>query len=123
MFPLFHSIGYSVDRRFVIDKFRVLFCFTVSLITSAVLNFSKRYIRSEKFLNRFLLILLLFVISIFFLIFCNNFLIIILGWDGLGVISYLLVVYFFSKKSRNAGILTILTNRVGDILFILLIRL
>jgi len=57
------------------------------------------------------------------LIFSRNFFFLILGWDGLGVISYLLVIYFFSRKANNSGMLTILRNRVGDILLIFCLRL
>merc|ERR1719511_505958 len=43
---------------------------------------------------------------------------ILLGWDGLGVSSYLLVIYYRSKKSYNSGIITFMSNRVGDALII-----
>lgn len=46
---------------------------------------------------------------------------ILLGWDGLGLISYCLVIYYPTKKSSRAGMLTVLRNRVGDICLLLLI--
>lgn len=119
VFPIINKFYLNLDFRFIVDKYRILFCFTVSLITMAVLNFSKRYISEEQFKLRFLFIIFFFVFSIMFLIFSGNFFFLIIGWDGLGVISYLLVIYFFSRKSSNAGILTILRNRVGDIILIL----
>ena len=67
---------------------------------------------------RFRLILILFVASILVLILRPNLISILLGWDGLGLSSYLLVVYYNSAKSYNAGIITALTNRVGDGLII-----
>ena len=46
---------------------------------------------------------------------------ILLGWDGLGVVSYLLVVYYQNPKSRAAGIITAITNRLGDVAILLII--
>merc|ERR1711935_426752 len=55
------------------------------------------------------------------LIISSNLIFTLVGWDGLGVSSYLLVIYYGSTKSYNAGILTVMTNRFGDVL--LLIRI
>ena len=49
------------------------------------------------------------------LILSPNIIRLLLGWDGLGVTSYLLVVFYQSNKSYNAGIITALTNRIGDV--------
>ena len=48
---------------------------------------------------------------------------ILLGWDGLGLVSYALVIFYQNEKSVNAGLLTILSNRVGDVAVLLRIRL
>ena len=122
VFPFLRLGNLEFDFPILLDVFSIIFRLTVSLITIAVINFTKGYIEKEKFLLRFLNILLLFVLSIYLLIFCNSLFFLMLGWDGLGVVSYLLVIYFFSKKSNNAGILTILTNRIGDVCLILVIR-
>ena len=59
----------------------------------------------------------------FMLIFRPTLIRVLLGWDGLGVTSFLLVIYFFRKKSLNAGLLTALTNRIGDCLILRAIAL
>lgn len=91
----------------------------VSLISSLVLLYRASYIRSEKFVYRFIMLVFLFVLSILLLIVSPNIIRILLGWDGLGLVSYCLVIYYQNEKSANAGILTILSNRVGDVAILL----
>lgn len=75
----------------------------------------------DKTINRFIIIVLIFVMSIMLLIISPNLIRILLGWDGLGLVSYCLVIYFQNEKSYNAGILTALSNRIGDVAFLLAI--
>jgi len=100
-----------------------MFLLTVTLIRTAVYNFSYDYIKDQKFFKRFHILLLLFIISIILIIFSGNIFFSLLGWDGLGVTSYLLVIYYGRDKSFNAGILTALVNRLGDIFFIICVYL
>jgi NADH-ubiquinone oxidoreductase chain 5 len=107
-----------VEVPFLFDVFRCTFMATVLTIASAVIVFSKAYIRGEKHFLRFHLLVVAFVLSMLFLITSPNLISILLGWDGLGVTSYLLVIYFQRTKSFNAGLLTALTNRIGDVLIL-----
>lgn len=77
------------------------------------------YMAEEIFFLRFHLLVFSFIISIILLILSPHLLRILLGWDGLGVTSYLLVIYFQRTKSFNAGIITALSNRIGDVLLLL----
>jgi len=63
----------------------------------------------------------LFVVSIALMIISPNIIRILLGWDGLGLISYVLVVYYQNVKSANAGIITVLSNRLGDVAILITI--
>ncbi len=107
----------------IIDVYSVRFLISVLLISASVLTFSYSYIRKEKFFTRFHLLVFAFIFSIVLLIFRPNLISLLIGWDGLGVTSYLLVIYFYSHKSLNAGLLTALTNRLGDCLFLISIAL
>ena len=91
----------------------------VSFISSIVLFYRTFYIYGDKNFYRFIILVFLFVLSIFFLIIRPNIIRILLGWDGLGLVSYCLVIYYQNVKSANAGILTILSNRVGDVAILL----
>jgi NADH-ubiquinone oxidoreductase chain 5 len=91
------------------------------IISSLVILYSKDYIIGDFNLNRFIILVLLFVFSMMLLIIRPNLIRILLGWDGLGLVSYCLVIYFQNIKSYNAGILTVLSNRVGDVALLIAI--
>lgn len=93
----------------------------VFFISGNVIAYRRRYIASDQDADRFVLLVLSFVISIVFLIVSPNILTILLGWDGLGLTSYALVIYYPTKKSRRAGIITVIRNRVGDVCILLVI--
>jgi NADH-ubiquinone oxidoreductase chain 5 len=111
------------SRRIVIvvllDWIRLTFMGLVTFISSVVLLYSYYYIGGDKYLYRFIFLVYLFVLSILFMIIRPNIIRILLGWDGLGLVSYCLVIYYQGVKSANAGMLTILSNRVGDVAILL----
>nr|ASY98309.1 NADH dehydrogenase subunit 5 [Amorphoscelis chinensis] len=99
----------------LIDWMSLLFMSFVLLISSLVILYSEGYMGGEKTLDRFIFLVLMFVLSMMFLIISPNLISILLGWDGLGLVSYCLVIYYQNVKSYNAGMLTALSNRVGDV--------
>lgn len=106
---------------FLFDWISLLFLSLVLFISSLVIFYRKRYIKEEIFINRFILLVIIFVFSIIILIISPNLIRILLGWDGLGLISYCLVIYYQNVKSYNAGILTALSNRIGDVAILIAI--
>nr|WAR51445.1 NADH dehydrogenase subunit 5 [Parasarpa dudu] len=105
----------------LLDWMSLLFMMFVCLISSSVIFYSKSYMKSELNLNRFIILVLLFVFSMILLIISPNMISIFLGWDGLGLVSYCLVIYYQNIKSYNSGMLTALSNRVGDVMILMLI--
>nr|AIW64962.1 NADH dehydrogenase subunit 5 [Nyctemera arctata albofasciata] len=105
----------------LLDWMSLLFMMFVFLISSVVIYYSKSYMSSELNLSRFIILVLLFVSSMMLLIISPNIISILLGWDGLGLVSYLLVIYYQNLKSYNAGMLTALSNRIGDVLILIII--
>lgn len=71
--------------------------------------------RGEVYLDRFIKLVNLFILSIILIIIRPNVISILFGWDGLGLISYCLVIFYQNYISYNSGIVTVLCNRVGDI--------
>lgn len=93
----------------------------VFFISSMVVYYRNEYMHGDLRFDRFIVLVCLFVFCIILLIISPNLIRILLGWDGLGLVSYCLVVYYQNLKSFNAGMLTALTNRIGDVA--LLIRI
>lgn len=89
------------------------------LVCSIIFLFSQFYIDAEKNLKRFVVLLVSFVVSIIFLIFSPRLLFLLVGWDGLGITSYFLIVFYINYSRSVAGILTFLVNRLGDVFFFL----
>jgi len=99
---------------FLFDWMSLFFMGFVFIISSLVIFYSDNYLFGDLNIFRFILLVLMFVVSIIFLIISPNLVSILLGWDGLGLVSYLLVIYYQNVRSYGAGILTVLSNRVGD---------
>nr|YP_007025678.1 NADH dehydrogenase subunit 5 [Neaxius glyptocercus]AEW68317.1 NADH dehydrogenase subunit 5 [Neaxius glyptocercus] len=107
----------------IIDWVSCMFLSFVCFISAMVLFYSGSYMEGDKSIDRFLFLVLAFVFSMGALILSPNIVSILLGWDGLGLVSYALVIYYQNEKSANAGMLTILSNRIGDVAILLSISL
>nr|YP_009764371.1 NADH dehydrogenase subunit 5 [Synalpheus microneptunus]QIS92009.1 NADH dehydrogenase subunit 5 [Synalpheus microneptunus] len=113
----------SLVGAVIVDWVSMMFLSFVTFISSMVLFYSGSYMSGDNNVNRFMYLVLLFVVSMSFLIISPNLVSILLGWDGLGLVSYALVIYYQSEGSANAGMLTALSNRVGDVAILLSISM
>nr|WOR85582.1 NADH dehydrogenase subunit 5 [Penaeus indicus] len=113
----------SIVMTLILDWMSFMFLGFVMFISSMVLYYSGEYMSGDNNMNRFMYLVLAFVMSMGFLIISPNLVSILLGWDGLGLVSYALVIYYQNEKSANAGMLTALSNRVGDVAILLAISL
>nr|QEJ81382.1 NADH dehydrogenase subunit 5 [Pygoluciola qingyu] len=104
-----------VFMSILFDWMSLLFMSFVLFISSMVIYYSDEYMHGDLNINRFIYLVFLFVMSMMFLIISPNLISILLGWDGLGLVSYCLVIYYQNNKSLNAGMLTALSNRIGDV--------
>nr|WEA76618.1 NADH dehydrogenase subunit 5 [Parnassius glacialis] len=111
----------NIVMSIILDWMSLLFMMFVLMISSSVIYYSKSYMSSELNLDRFIILVLLFVFSMVLLIISPNMISIFLGWDGLGLVSYCLVIYYQNIKSYNAGMLTALSNRIGDVMILMVI--
>nr|QOL01018.1 NADH dehydrogenase subunit 5 [Myrmeleotettix sp. YH-2020] len=112
---LFSLNGSMVVMTFIFDWMSLIFISFVMYISSLVIYYSEDYMSGEMNINRFIMIVLMFIFSMGLLIISPNLISILLGWDGLGLVSYCLVIYYQNVKSYSAGMLTSLSNRIGDV--------
>nr|YP_010026297.1 NADH dehydrogenase subunit 5 [Leptestheria brevirostris]QOQ37317.1 NADH dehydrogenase subunit 5 [Leptestheria brevirostris] len=113
----------SLDITIFSDWMSSMFLSTVTFISSIVVIYSESYMTHDKDRVRFLLLVLAFVLSMVVLIVSANIFSLLLGWDGLGLVSYCLVIFYQSGKSSSAGMITALSNRIGDVCLIIAIAL
>nr|YP_010227794.1 NADH dehydrogenase subunit 5 [Cryptocercus sanchaensis]UDD86554.1 NADH dehydrogenase subunit 5 [Cryptocercus sanchaensis] len=111
----------SIVMTFLFDWMSLIFMGFVFFISSLVILYSDDYMHGDLNMNRFIMLVLMFVVSMMFLIVSPNMISILLGWDGLGLVSYCLVIYYQNVKSYNAGMITFLSNRIGDVALLMVI--
>uniref|UniRef100_UPI00315D97BA NADH dehydrogenase subunit 5 n=1 Tax=Parasipyloidea carinata TaxID=3126553 RepID=UPI00315D97BA len=109
---MFNSSQFVMTLLF--DWMSMIFMGFVLFISSLIIYYTSDYMHGDLNINRFVILVLMFIFSMMFMILSPNLISILLGWDGLGLVSYCLVIYYQNVKSFNAGIITALSNRVGD---------
>ena len=121
---LWMSILFDVGRTFpfAFSAFysNIIFFIRVILIALSVFSWGIFYMEGNKIPVFFYVLLTMFVFSIFLLILRESYLAIFLGWEGLGITSFLLIVFYQNWVRLRGGLITLLTNRLGD--GVLLIR-
>nr|ALO64740.1 NADH dehydrogenase subunit 5 [Nomada fabriciana] len=116
--------SFKFNLFILIDDYSLIFMMMVSLISSMVMLYSLEYMNLKKYLfKQFFYLVFLFILSMFLMICSPSILSILLGWDGLGLISYCLIIYYQNFKAFNAGMLTVILNRIGDTSLLMLITL
>ncbi len=115
------SIGsFSVNVGFQIDQLTAVMLLVVTTLSSLIHVYSVGYMHGDKGYARFFAYLELFTFFMLVLVMANNFLLMFVGWEGVGLCSYLLIGFWYEKKSAaDAGVKAFVVNRVGDFGFML----
>lgn len=105
----------SVDWGFMFDSLTVLMCCVVTFISFLVHLYSTEYMSHDPHLPRFMSYLSLFTFFMLILVTADNFLQMFVGWEGVGLCSYLLINFWFIRIQANkAAIKAMIINRIGD---------
>ncbi len=115
------SVGtFVAEFGFQIDPLSIVMMFVVTGVGFLIHVFSIGYMQEEYSFYRFFAYLNLFMFAMLLLVMGNNFLLMFIGWEGVGCCSYFLIGYYFHKKSAcDAATKAFIVNRVGDFAFLL----
>jgi len=115
LFRWIDSEWYNIIWGFQFDSLTVSMLIPVLIISSLVHIYSISYMSSDPHNQRFFSYLSLFTFMMIILVTANNYLLMFVGWEGVGVCSYLLVSFWFTRIAANqSSISAFLANRVGD---------
>jgi NADH-ubiquinone oxidoreductase chain 5 len=115
LFRWIDSEWFNIIWGFEFDSLTVSMLIPVLIISSLVHIYSISYMSSDPHVQRFFSYLSLFTFMMIILVTANNYLLMFVGWEGVGVCSYLLVSFWFTRIAANQSSLSaFLTNRVGD---------
>ncbi|VAX26268.1 NADH-ubiquinone oxidoreductase chain L [hydrothermal vent metagenome] len=106
----------SIQLGIKIDNLTIIMMFVVTLISALVHIFSLEYMKGDKRFSRYFAYLGIFTFSMLGIVLTDNILMMYIFWELVGLSSYLLIGFWYEKKSAsNAGMKAFLTNRIGDI--------
>lgn len=114
------SGDFKVSIGFLVDPLSMVMLLVVSGVGCIIHIYSIGYMHGEVGFRRFFCYLNLFVFNMLILVAADNFLLMFVGWEGVGLCSYLLIGYYYEKQSAaDAGKKAFIVNRVGDFGFLL----
>lgn len=115
LLPWINSELLNVDWGFLFDSLTAIMCCVVTFVSSLVHIYSVEYMSHDPHLPRFMSYLSLFTFFMIILVTADNFVQMFVGWEGVGLCSYLLINFWFTRIQANkAAIKAMILNRIGD---------
>jgi NADH-quinone oxidoreductase subunit L len=124
IYPWIISGGFRANIGFLVDPLSIVMMLVVSGVSFIIHIYSHGYMHDDRDFPRYFTYLNLFVFFMLILVSANNFLLMFVGWEGVGLCSYFLIGFWYEKKSASdAGKKAFIVNRIGDYGFLLAIFL
>ena len=120
VYTFFDVAGYSLHVGFLVDKLTAMMMVVVTFVSLLVHIYTIGYMHEDPGYSRFFAYISLFTFSMLMLVMSNNFLQLFFGWEAVGLVSYLLIGFWFKRPTAVfANLKAFLVNRVGDFGFLL----
>jgi NADH-quinone oxidoreductase subunit L len=115
------SVGsFRADASLLLDSLSAIYILFITFVAFWIHVFATGYMRGDKGYGRFFAYMNLFMFSMLTLVLADNFLLMFVGWEGVGLCSYLLIGFYFTKDFANdAAKKAFVVNRIGDFGFVL----
>ncbi|MEI6456795.1 MAG: proton-conducting transporter membrane subunit, partial [bacterium] len=112
--------GFNISFEFLIDPLSILMMLTITGVGFIIHVYSVGYMKGDEGYSRFFSYMNLFVFFMLLLVMGANYLILFIGWEGVGLCSYLLIGFWFKNQEfNNAAKKAFIMNRIGDLGFLL----